>query len=125
MPSLLVTKAFRLLWHFCQPWAWLICQGVKSQKPFGFFGISAYDMQCSYEEQNEWCHKSLSASLAFLPPQFGMTDDEIDTRSQKPFGFFGISANPRHPEMRGQCGGAVTKAFRLLWHFCRGAAPSD
>ena len=90
-----VTKAFRLLWHFCQkimrcisirqPWA--------SQKPFGFFGISAGPKR---------------TALISL----GLT-------SQKPFGFFGISANINFVQIPNTVI-TVTKAFRLLWHFCPG-----
>ena len=69
-----------------------LSQWRESQKPFGFFGISA----CSYElvENGEIIasHKSLSASLAFLPSR----------------GLFQVKQVRRK----------VTKAFRLLWHFC-------
>ena len=37
-----VTKAFRLLWHFCPDLSGADLTGANlSQKPFGFFGISA------------------------------------------------------------------------------------
>ena len=63
-----VTKAFRLHWHFC--------------------------LHLSFS-QRLWLrksHKSLSASLAFLPKDlFEDMQDAIE--SQKPFGFIGISAS--------------------------------
>ena len=37
-----VTKAFRLLWHFCHAHSGIVSTWAdESQKPFGFFGISA------------------------------------------------------------------------------------
>ena len=65
-----------------------------SQKPFGFFGISAYS----------------TVFYLFL----------FEYMSQKPFGFFGISA-AQGKVITVWHGKTVTKAFRLLWHFC----PSD
>ena len=69
--AIMVTKAFRLHWHFCPT--------PTPDKA----GIAAES------------HKSLSASLAFLPVcRVPETDSEFDAKSQKPFGFIGISARP-------------------------------
>ena len=64
-----------------------------SQKPFGFFGISAPPWR-SWQVLNsgQASHKSLSASLAFLPHWWGWLCESLEEGSQKPFGFFGISA---------------------------------
>ena len=64
-----------------------------SQKPFGFFGISAIRTPEDLDEFVD-SHKSLSASLAFLPMK-EIPENVIDSVSwsQKPFGFFGISAD--------------------------------
>ena len=89
-----VTKAFRLHWHFC-PRSFVVVsprKGRVSQKPFGFIGISASRNGCPVQREYRhvtkafrlhwhFCpqvrgkfaqsvdarHKSLSASLAFLP----------------------------------------------------------
>ena len=62
-------------------------------------------------------HKSLSASLAFLPIRaIRKCADSVAVRSQKPFGFFGISAEELRHLIEREQEARVTKAFRLLWH---------
>ncbi len=63
-----------------------------SQKPFGFIGISA----------RHTVRGGITAGTR---------------RSQKPFGFIGISAQVIVEEAT-TVKEAVTKAFRLHWHFC-------
>ncbi len=88
-----VTKAFRLHWHFCQAVAAEIVAWLReSQKPFGFIGISANTSRREVFPAGDKSHKSLSASLAFLPWNWGEGDH---------WRWF-----------------TVTKAFRLHWHFC-------
>ena len=69
---------------------------VMSQKPFGFFGISAGQQARLLVNLKSVRHKSLSASLAFLPTFTELITVSITRESQKPFGFFGISASSSH-----------------------------
>ena len=127
----LVTKAFRLLWHFCQyDISRLLSIRYKSQKPFGHKSLSAslafLPLRSTAEKpqlQRDWSqkpfgHKSLSASLAFLPEKWSRAYYQKYGESQKPFGFFGISARRKGVLMESIWKLMVTKAFRLLWHFC-------
>ena len=90
-----VTKAFRLLWHFC-PWrAVRQPHGLTQSVTKAFRLLWHFCQVMSLAWTRRWksnSHKSLSASLAFLPRLY--------------------CAKIRCAQ------GVVTKAFRLLWHFC-------
>ena len=80
-----VTKAFRLLWHFCPGMQSVehVQLPARSQKPFGFFGISAKEQQERNRMAQKPCHKSLSASLAFLPKVSQAEMDALCKESHK------------------------------------------